>query len=78
MKVGDLIKLNLEGDGILVTPSHQRHGQLGVITEVTHNRGPNRRISGRPESDWIYRVLLMTAEEFWYDTEELEVMNESG
>ena len=59
MKVGDLVKVNTAGDGILIRPATERHGQLGVITrEYVGTRW------------WI--VILMSGEEFWFEPKELE------
>ena len=75
MKVGDLIRVNTEGDGILVTPSTLRHGQLGVIIELVA-AGAMRRPGA-----WFTHpaglVMLTDGTKGWFETKRLEVVNES-
>ena len=61
MKVGDLVKVNTAGDGILIRPATERHGQLGVI------------VGFASPGDRQWRVRLMDGELFWFDDKELEV-----
>ena len=68
MKVGDLIRVNTERGAILITPATVRHGQLGVIVGIPNELWRERQ----------WRVRLMDGELFWFDDNELEVMNESS
>jgi hypothetical protein len=73
MKVGDLVKviLDLRRRGAGGWPlSHTRAGQLGVITEVVPDRNSNFEYG-------YMRALLTSGEEYWFETNELELADES-
>jgi ABC-type uncharacterized transport system ATPase component len=65
MKVGDLIKVVAEGDGILITPEIVRHGQLGVIIALYN------------AVDVGARIMMMDGSKVWLSAKRLEVIDES-
>tara|TARA_R110000824_G_scaffold87026_1_gene214844 strand:- start:1354 stop:1551 length:198 start_codon:yes stop_codon:yes gene_type:complete len=64
MKVGDLIRVDMDSGSY-----EELHGQLGVIVGHSSQTRPSRF------SQW--KVRLMNSKLFWFDLDELEVVNES-
>jgi hypothetical protein len=72
MKVGDLIRVDMDSGSY-----EELHGQLGVI--VGHSSQTLWRHSSqtRPSRFSQWKVRLMNSKLFWFDLDELEVVNES-